>query len=156
MRGLHHLPQAPRLRLPLHELLGAKGRVEELETTEMSLAQSLSEAEQRSRSKERKLCEEINRLRDEINLGGSRELANCENLGDESLKMECDAVKEKLRDMTCHLEEKYKQFQDTESSLRSEVCYGRLLTNCFCNNFLFTALQSQEQHLDNKPAAHGL
>ena len=101
-----------------------RGRVEELETTEMSLAQSLSEAEQRSRSKERKLCEEINRLRDEINLGGSRELANCENLalGDESLKMECDAVKEKLRDMTCHLEEKYKQFQDTESSLRSEVC----------------------------------
>ena len=132
-----------------------RGRVEELETTEMSLAQSLSEAEQRSRSKERKLCEEINRLRDEINLGGSRELANCENLGDESLKMECDAVKEKLRDMTCHLEEKYKQFQDTESSLRSEVC-NRLLTNCFCNNFLFTALQSQEQHLDNKPAAHGL
>ena len=132
-----------------------RGRVEELETTEMSLAQSLSEAEQRSRSKERKLCEEINRLRDEINLGGSRELANCENLGDESLKMECDAVKEKLRDMTCHLEEKYKQFQDTESSLRSEVCY-RLLTNCLCNNFLFTALQSQEQHLDNKPAAHGL
>ena len=92
----------------------------------MSLAQSLTEAEQRSRSKERKLCEEINRLRDEINLGGSRELGNCENLslGDGSLKMECDSVKEKLRDMTCHLEEKYKQFQDTESSLRSEVCYS--------------------------------
>ena len=103
-----------------------RGRVEELETSEMSLAQSLTEAEQRSRSKERKLCEEINRLRDEINLGGSRELGNCENLslGDESLKMECDSVKEKLRDMTCHLEEKYKQFQDTESSLRSEVCYS--------------------------------
>ena len=86
---------------------------------------------QRSRSKERKLGEEINRLRDEISLaslGGSRELGNCENLslGDESLKMECDAVKEKLRDMTCHLEEKCKQFQDTESSLRSEVC--RFLT----------------------------
>ncbi len=108
-----------------------RGRVEELEVTEMSMAQSLSEAEQRSRSKERKLGEEINRLRDEISLaslGGSREPGNCENLslGDESLKMECDAVKEKLRDMTCHLEEKCKQFQDTESSLRSEVC--RFLT----------------------------
>ena len=43
------------------------------------------------------------------------------SLGDESLKVECDAVKEKLRDMTCHLEEKCKQFQDTESSLRAEV-----------------------------------
>ena len=103
-----------------------RGRVEELEVTEMSMAQSLSEAEQRSRSKERKMREEINRLRDEISvawLGGSREPGDCENLslGDESLKMECDAVKEKLRNMTCHLEEKCKQFQDTETSLRSEV-----------------------------------
>ena len=103
-----------------------RGRVEELELTEMSMAQSLSEAEQRSRSKERKMREEINRLRDEISVawqGGSREPGDCENLslGDESLKMECDAVKEKLRNMTCHLEEKCKQFQDTETSLRSEV-----------------------------------
>ena len=103
-----------------------RGRVEELELTEMSMAQSLSEAEQRSRSKERKMREEINRLRDEISVawqGGSREPGDCENLslGDESLKMECEAVKEKLRIMTCHLEEKCKQFQDTETSLRSEV-----------------------------------
>ena len=100
-----------------------RGRVEELEVAETSLGQSLSEVEQRSRSKERKLCEEIGRLRDEISLGGSRESGQCENLslGDESLKVECDAVKEKLRDMTCHLEEKCKQFQDTESSLRAEV-----------------------------------
>ena len=104
-----------------------RGRVEELEATEMSMAQSLSEAEQRSRSKEKKMREEINRLRDEISvacLGGSRVLGDCENLslGDETLKMECDAVKEKLRNMTCHLEEKCKQFHDTETSLRSEVC----------------------------------
>ena len=73
------------------------------------------------------LVEEINKLRDEIkqiNTSASNCQSNCGKPwagSDENLKMEYDSVKERLRDLTCQLEEKSKIFQDTESSLRTEV-----------------------------------
>ena len=115
-----------------------RGRVDELEIAEASLRDTLAEIEQRSGARERKFCEEITRLRDEINQQSamrSTDELNDEKiyLEDESLKMEFDAVKEKLRDLTCHLEEKSKHFQDTESSLRTEVifCKTRIQNTIF-------------------------
>ena len=103
-----------------------RARIEELEIAEISLREEFSECERRSGMRERKLGEEINKLRDEIkqmNTSGSNYHSNCgKHAGcDEHLKMEHEAVKERLRALTCHLEEKCKIFQDTESSLRAEV-----------------------------------
>ena len=104
-----------------------RARIEELEIAEISLREEFSECERRSGMRERKLGEEINKLRDEIkqiNTSASNCQSNCGKPwagSDENLKMEYDSVKERLRDLTCQLEEKSKIFQDTESSLRTEV-----------------------------------
>lgn len=104
-----------------------RGRIEELEIAEISLRDEFSSCEQRSGLRERRLVEEINKLRDEIkqiNTSASNCQSNCGKPwagSDENLKMEYDSVKERLRDLTCQLEEKSKIFQDTESSLRTEV-----------------------------------
>ena len=104
-----------------------RGRIEELEIVEISLRDEFSSCELRSGVRERRLGEEINKLRDEIkqiNTSASNCQSNCGKPwagSDENLKMEYDSVKERLRDLTCQLEEKSKIFQDTESSLRTEV-----------------------------------
>ena len=104
-----------------------RGRIEELEIVEISLRDEFSSCELRSGVRERRLVEEINKLRDEIkqiNTSASNCQSNCGKPwagSDENLKMEYDSVKERLRDLTCQLEEKSKIFQDTESSLRTEV-----------------------------------
>merc|ERR1719474_191323 len=104
-----------------------RSRVEELESTELSLRDSISEIEQRSSVRERRMVEEMNRLRDECSVRGSNDKLNYEKLSghDENLKLEYDAIKAKLRDLTCHLEEKCKHFHETESSLRTELCKAR-------------------------------
>ena len=113
------------------ELLQSDGylraRIEELEIAEISLRDEFSSCEQRSGLRERRLLEEISKLRDEIkqiNTSADNCQSNCGKPwagSDENLKMEYDSVKERLRDLTCQLEEKSKIFQDTESSLRTEV-----------------------------------
>jgi len=108
-----------------------RGRIEELEIVEISLRDEFSSCELRSGVRERRLVEEINKLRDEIkqiNTSASNCQSNCGKPwagSDENLKMEYDSVKERLRDLTCQLEEKSKIFQDTESSLRTELSKAR-------------------------------
>ena len=66
------------------------------------------------------------RLRDEFSVRGSNDKLNYEKLSgqEENFKLEYDAIKAKLRDLTCELEEKCKHFHETESSLKTEVKFG--------------------------------
>jgi len=106
------------------------GRVEELEQTENSLRETISIIEQSSSVKEKKMQDQINRLREEIqhqnNSASNYEDAYDRLRGqDDSLKMEIDNLKEKVTELTCELNQKSTQYQETESSLRSELNKAR-------------------------------
>ena len=99
-----------------------RARVEELELAEAGMREALAGLEARAGARERRLGEEVRRLREEVTCHVAA--PTCDEEGGqtgENLRLECDAVKEKLREMTAQLEEKCKLFQDTEASLRTEV-----------------------------------
>eukprot|EP00092_Neocalanus_flemingeri_P060393 GFUD01072374.1.p1 GENE.GFUD01072374.1~~GFUD01072374.1.p1 ORF type:complete len:2138 (-),score=539.44 GFUD01072374.1:426-6839(-) len=106
------------------------GRVEELEQTEISLRETISVIEQTSAVKEKKMQEQIGRLREEVQ-HQNHSASNYEDAydrlrgQDDSLKMEIDNLKEKVTELTCELNQKSTQFQETESSLRSELNKAR-------------------------------
>jgi len=106
------------------------GRVEELEQTEISLRETISTIEQKSAAKEKKMQDQINRLREEIQ-HQNHSASNYEDAydrlrgQDDSLKMEIDNLKEKVTELTCELNQKSTQFQETEASLRSELNKAR-------------------------------
>jgi len=106
------------------------GRVEELEQTENSLRETISVVEQTSSVKEKKMQDQINRLREEIqhqnNSASNYEDAYDRLRGqDDSLKMEIDNLKEKVTELTSELNQKSTQYQETEASLRSELNKAR-------------------------------
>jgi len=106
------------------------GRVEELEQTENSLRETISIIEQNSGVKEKKMQDQINRLREEIqhqnNSASNYEDAYDRLRGqDDSLKVEIDNLKEKVTELTSELNQKSTQYQETEASLRSELNKAR-------------------------------
>jgi len=106
------------------------GRVEELEQTENSLRETISVIEQTSGVKEKKMQDQINRLREEIqhqnNSASNYEDAYDRLRGqDDSLKVEIDNLKEKVTELTSELNQKSTQYQETEASLRSELNKAR-------------------------------
>jgi len=106
------------------------GRVEELEQTENSLRETICIIEQSSSVKEKKMQDQINRLREEIqhqnNSASNYEDAYDRLRGqDDSLKLEIDSLKEKVTEITCELNQKSTQYQETEASLRSELNKAR-------------------------------
>jgi len=106
------------------------GRVEELEQTEISLREAISIIEQTSAVKEKKMQDQISRLREEVQ-HQNHSASNYEDAydrlrgQDDSLKMEIDNLKEKVTELTCELNQKSSQFQETEASLRSELNKAR-------------------------------
>jgi chromosome segregation ATPase len=109
------------------------GRVEELEQTENSLRETISVIEQSSIVKEKKMQDQMSRLREEIqhqnHSASSYEDAYDRLRGqDDSLKMELDNLKEKVTELTCELNQKSVQYQETEASLRSEVSFHVVLS----------------------------
>jgi len=106
------------------------GRVEELEQTENSLRETISVIEQSSIVKEKKMQDQINRLREEIQ-HQNHSASNYEDAydrlrgQDDSLKMEIDNLKEKVTELTSELNQKSTQYQETEASLRSELNKAR-------------------------------
>ena len=98
-----------------------RARVEELELAEAGLREALAGLEARAGARERRLGEEVRRLREEVTCHVPAPTCDEGGQTGENLRLECDAVKEKLRELTAQLEEKCKQFQDTEASLRTEV-----------------------------------
>merc|ERR1719369_781293 len=106
------------------------GRVEELEQTENSLRETICIIEQSSSVKEKKMQDQINRLREEIqhqnNSASNYEDAYDRLRGqDDSLKVEIDNLKEKVTELTSELNQKSTQYQETEASLRSELNKAR-------------------------------
>jgi len=106
------------------------GRVEELEQTENSLRETISIIEQSFAVKEKKMQDQISRLREEIQ-HQNHSASNYEDAydrlrgQDDSLKMEIDNLKEKVSELTCELNQKSTQYQETEASLRSELNKAR-------------------------------
>merc|ERR1712106_1189535 len=106
------------------------GRVEELEQTENSLRETISVIEQSSIVKEKKMQDQINRLREEVQ-HQNHSASNYEGAydrfrgQDDSLKMEIDNLKEKVTELTSELNQKSTQYQETEASLRSELNKAR-------------------------------
>ena len=96
-----------------------RGRLEELETSESVLRDSLSNLEQRSVMRERKLCEDMNVLKDELVLLQSQASRPADQ--DDNLKMECEALKERLRRVNENMKEQSRQFTNTEASLKQEL-----------------------------------
>merc|ERR1711892_992038 len=134
------------------------GRVEELEQTENSLRETISVIEQSSIVKEKKMQDQINRLREEIQ-HQNHSASNYEDAydrlrgQDDSLKMEIDILKEKVTELTSELNQKSTQYQETEASLRSELNRATFSTvfNCklkkmFCKIFK-TSLSGLEGNL---------
>ena len=134
-----------------------RARIEELEIAEICQREESAECERRSGVRERKLQEEINKLRDEIkhlNSSASNYDSNCgrETGCEEKLKMEYEAVKERLRDVTCHLQEKCNIFKETESSLRAEVIMEIINLNFSSHSAICSVVQSPDQS-DQHPEA---
>merc|ERR1719309_1487211 len=106
------------------------GRVEELEQTENSLRETISIIEQNFVVKEKKMQDQISRLREEIQ-HQNHSASNYEDAydrlrgQDDSLKIEIDNLKEKVYELTCELNQKTTQYQETEASLRSELNKAR-------------------------------
>merc|ERR1719369_2269257 len=129
------------------------GRVEELEQTENSLRETISIIEQNSGVKEKKMQDQINRLREEIqhqnNSASNYEDAYDRLRGqDDSLKVEIDNLKEKVIELTSELNQKSTQYQETEASLRSELNKARQNLQQ-TNNQHGLQLQAKENVLQN-------
>ena len=102
------------------------GRIEELEQTDISLQEAISVLEQTSAVKEKKLEDNIRRLKEDVQQQ-NHSASNYENAfyrlrgQDDSLKIKIDNLKEKITELTCESNQKSTLFEKNEASLISEV-----------------------------------